>query len=102
MTEPIKISTGVPYEITYQNSWSAQPPPKREGLHLLFIPLMVLTFLSGLIVGSMVERERPIAEDPGFVNIEGHQGEVLVVGMDGEVLWTTEAELHKAAGHTGG
>jgi hypothetical protein len=78
--------------------------PKRythgEGIRLLFIPLMVLTFVAGLLIGVKIDKDRPITNDPGFVNIEGHGGEILVVGPDGStVQWTTEAQLHREAGH---
>jgi len=60
---------------------------------------MVLTFIAGLVVGSMIEKDRPDTEGPNSVNVEGHEGEILVIGTDGQMRWTTEAGLHKAAGH---
>jgi hypothetical protein len=93
MTEPIKISS---YD------WHAPMAerPSHEGMRLLFIPLMVFTFIAGLLVGVQIDKDRPVASDPGFVNIEGHGGEILVVGPDGStVQWTTEDQLHREAGH---
>lgn len=98
MTELIKITTDDP---AFMGTWERpdRHEPKREGMALLFIALLAITAVTFTFIGSRIEKDRPIVDDPGFVNIEGHQGEVLVVRDDMTVEWTTEVELHEAAGH---
>lgn len=90
MTEPIKIRTDDP---TFSGTWYRDRRPQQRGLAYLFIPLLLVTALASGWVGARIEKDRPVVDDPGFVNVEGHEGEVLVVGTDGTLLWTTEAEL---------
>ena len=69
---------------------------------LAMLIALLVGYLFGLFTYEWVESGRPKinpATDPGFVNVEGHEGEVLVVGTGGQLRWTTEAELHEAAGH---
>jgi hypothetical protein len=76
--------------------------PRPSTLVWIAMALVVLcAFLAGLYLGADVEASRPVspATDAGFVSVVGHEGEILVVGVGGQLRWTTEAELHKAAGH---
>jgi hypothetical protein len=79
----------------------APPRPRYNTLVSIAVALVVLcAFLGGLYFGAQVEASRPVdPSDPGFVNVEGHEGEILVVTSPENMRWTTEAELHEAAGH---
>jgi hypothetical protein len=75
-----------------------------EGAWLLRIVSYLLVFLAGLFIAASVINSRPddTSPPPGSVDVSGHEGEILVVGPNLQVQWTTEAEMHRAAGHTGG
>jgi hypothetical protein len=98
MTEPTRIDMSSHYQLPKR--YTSDRPQQTETWRLLLLPLLLLSFLAGLFIDALIDEEtNPTADDRGFVNVEGHEGEVLVVSLDGDLLWTTEAELHEAAGH---
>jgi hypothetical protein len=72
-----------------------------EGAWMLRMVSYLLVFLAGLFVAAGIEDGRPSSTSvpPGAVDVRGHEGEILVVGPNLQVQWTTEAELHREAGH---
>ena len=97
--EPIKIGTRRDYQIGKRYTTSLNP--RYNTLVWIAVALAILcAFLGGAYIGEDIASTRPAdPSDPGFVNVEGHEGEVLVVGPNLQLRWTTEAELHEAAGH---
>jgi hypothetical protein len=67
----------------------------------ILLPVGLILFLAGLFIGADVESTRPEnpASDPGFVNVEGHEGETLVVGPNLQLRWC-EATDHACHGTT--
>jgi hypothetical protein len=70
---------------------------RREGMFALRMVSYLLVFLAGLFISGAIDASRPVstAPPPGSVDVRGHEGEVLVVGPNLQVRWTTEAELER-------
>jgi hypothetical protein len=85
---------------------AGQTPRRSEGQHALGWFLILIAglggFFTGLFINVEVEASRPatLLQD-GYVNVEGHGGEVLVVGTNGQVRWC-EATDHHCHGLPGG
>lgn len=71
----------------------------RRWLWFFIATLVALAaWFAGLTIGARIGESRPPAQQ-GFVDVRGHEGEILVVLPGGQIQWTTEAQLHAEAGH---